>query len=250
MKDWLYDTYVAHRGIYDNDAGVIENTMPAFRKAVEMGYNIELDVQLTKDGQLITYHDDNLKRIFGIDKFVDEFTFDELQSLRFLQSETARIPLFSEVCELCAGKVGIMIEIKKKASNELDHKVEDELLKVLKPFEGKLDFIVKSFNPFSVDYMRVKAPSYRRGFLSYANSLDDYKDYQQPMVERLLFDKDRKVEFFDFLIKKPESQLLKTMIGKMPIIFWTVDSQETYDLAMKLGNNIIFEHFNPPARKK
>ena len=65
-KDWLYDKPVAHRGLWGE--GIVENTMEAFIMAVENDFNIELDVQLTKDNQLVVFHDDGLLRKIGIDK--------------------------------------------------------------------------------------------------------------------------------------------------------------------------------------
>ena len=240
--DWLYSVHVAHRGLYGN--GVIENTIEAFELAVEKGYNVELDVQLTKDGQLVVFHDENIKRMMGVDINVRDLTYDELNRIRFIASDTARVPLFSEVCELCEGKVGIMIEVKKEEHNELDHDVEDALIAMLENYDN-LDYIVKSFNPFAVDYFREKLPSARRGFLSYRNSISEYKDYQQPMVERLLFDETRHVDFFDYQAQRVHSELFDEVFGSMPIILWTVTSQEEYEKVRDVADNIIFERFIP-----
>ena len=72
--------YYAHRGLHDNTSDAPENTMAAFRKAVEHGYGIELDVQLTRDGQVVVVHDFNLKRICGVDIDVDKLTYEQLQA--------------------------------------------------------------------------------------------------------------------------------------------------------------------------
>ena len=240
--DWLFSVPVAHRGLYGN--GVIENTIEAFSLAVDKGYNVELDVQLTKDGQLVVFHDENIKRMMGVDINVRDLTYAELNQIRFLASPTAKVPLFSEVCELCEGKVGIMIEVKKEEFNELTHDVEDVLITVLEQYED-LDYIVKSFNPFAVDYFREKLPKARRGFLSWRASLSDYPDYQQPMVERLLFDETRHVDFFDYQSQKVHSELFDEVFGTMPIILWTVTSQEEYEKVRDVADNIIFERFIP-----
>ena len=117
-NDWLYDVFVAHRGLHDEKNGIVENTLPAFAAAVEAGYNIELDVQLTRDGKLVVFHDDNFKRVCGLDADVDSLDYDYIKkNVRFTAdpSPETYVPLFSEVAALCVGKVGIMIEIKKKS---------------------------------------------------------------------------------------------------------------------------------------
>ena len=157
-KDWLYDVFVAHRGLHDSEKGIVENTLPAFQAAIDAGYNIELDVQLTKDGKLVVYHDDNFKRVCGIEADVDSFDYDYIKkNVRFLANpdSSVYVPLFSEVAALCEGKTGLMIEIKKKSDGFYDYKVEEALLKELKNYKG--DFIVKSFNPYSVDFFRTQA---------------------------------------------------------------------------------------------
>lgn len=240
MADWLYDVPVAHRGLHGDD--IVENTMEAFINAVENGYNIELDVQLTKDKQMVVFHDDSLKRMIGIDKNLYEFTYDELLRMKFFGSDTAYIPLFSDVCEICEGKVGIMIEIKKNPENELDHEVEDVLLEILEDYPN-LDCILKSFNPFAVNYVGEKAPQYRRGFLSHKDNLSDYTDYQRPMVERLLFSEDGRVDFFDYHYRQMGSPLYEQVLGTMPIFVWTVGSEEVANRIKDEVDNYIFEGF-------
>ena len=243
-KDWLYDKPVAHRGLWGDE--IVENTMEAFIMAVQHDFNIELDVQLTKDNQLVVFHDDTLLRKIGIDKRLDEFTFDELQRVRFFDNETARIPLFTDVCNLCAGKVGIMIEIKKNPGNELTHEVEDVLLDILQDYDD-LDYIVKSFNPFAVDYVGRVAPHVRRGLLSSKKSIDEYKDYERPMVEKLLYSEDNRVDFFDYKHTNIGSELFNSVYNTMPLFVWTVNNEERYEELRGTVDNVIFEGFIPKS---
>lgn len=106
-NDWLYDVFVAHRGLHNEKNGIVENTLPAFAAAVEAGYNIELDVQLTRDGKLVVFHDDNFKRVCGLDADVDSLDYDYIKkNVRFTAdpSPETYVPLFSEVAALCVGK--------------------------------------------------------------------------------------------------------------------------------------------------
>ena len=83
----------AHRGLYELDESVPENSLPAFRRAVEAGYGAELDVQRTRDGRIVVFHDDSMQRACGVDKAIRDFTYEELQSFS-LFGTAERIPLF------------------------------------------------------------------------------------------------------------------------------------------------------------
>ena len=88
--------YYAHRGLYDNHHGVPENSLPAFRAAVEKGYGVELDVQLSADGQVVVFHDDTLDRICGVHGKVIDYPLSELQQMKLLDTEET-LPLFTDV---------------------------------------------------------------------------------------------------------------------------------------------------------
>ena len=100
----------AHRGLYDNEKGVPENSLAAFRAAMENGYGCELDVQFTKDKQLIVFHDNDYKRACGVDKPVWELTLEEAKELRLFGTDE-RIPTFREVLDTIAGQNPLIVEI-------------------------------------------------------------------------------------------------------------------------------------------
>lgn len=101
----------AHRGLHCAAEGVPENSLPAFRRAVEAGYGIELDLHLTTDGRLAVFHDDTLDRVCGVSGRVEEKSYEELRQLRLLGTEEY-IPLFEEVLEIVAGRIPMIIEVK------------------------------------------------------------------------------------------------------------------------------------------
>ena len=107
----LMGHYYAHRGLHDNETDAPENSMNAFKKAIDAGYGIELDVQLTKDRIPVVFHDETLKRVCGVDGRVRDYTYEELQQFRLCRSDE-RIPLFSDFLKLVDGKVPLIIEIK------------------------------------------------------------------------------------------------------------------------------------------
>ena len=106
----------AHRGLHDNETQAPENSLAAFQKAVDAGYGIELDVQLSKDKIPVVFHDFTLKRICGVEGKVTDYTYEELQKFRLAQSNQT-IPEFSEVLRLVDGKVPLIVELKIEGLN-------------------------------------------------------------------------------------------------------------------------------------
>lgn len=150
----------AHRGLHSKDKTVPENSLEAFRLAVEAGYGIELDIRFTKDKQLVVFHDDTLLRMCGIDKRVDEFTYKELQAFRLLGT-TQGIPLFSDVLSLVAGRTPLLVELKSGAENEL---LCIHAYNMLKDYTGQC--CIESFHPMIVRWFKKNAPEILRGQLS------------------------------------------------------------------------------------
>ena len=101
--------YYAHRGLHDNGGDAPENSMRAFEKAVEAGYGIELDVQLSKDRVPVVFHDFTLERVCGIKGKVYDYTYEELQEFRLCRSEE-RIPRFEDFLEMVGGRVPLIVE--------------------------------------------------------------------------------------------------------------------------------------------
>ena len=112
MKDlkFLKETIIAHRGVH-NEKDIIENSLEAFKEAVNKNYIIELDVHFLKDGEVVVFHDDNIERMTGINKNLKDCTYDEIRNIKLLNKNTY-IPKFSDVLKLVDGKVPILIELK------------------------------------------------------------------------------------------------------------------------------------------
>ena len=106
----------AHRGLHSKDCTVPENSLTAFRLAAEAGYGIELDIQLSKDGEVVVFHDDTLPRVCGVEGRVDAYTLAELREMRLCGTDE-RIPLLSEVFEVVAGRSPFIIELKTGPRN-------------------------------------------------------------------------------------------------------------------------------------
>ena len=113
----LWTTAYAHRGLHTKDCRIPENSLAAFSAAAAAGYGIELDLQLTADGEVVVFHDDNLLRLCGIDRAVADCTWQELQQFNLCESRE-KIPLFSEVLTLVNGRVPLLVELKTGSNNK------------------------------------------------------------------------------------------------------------------------------------
>ena len=147
----------AHRGLHD--AEIPENSLKAFQKATEAGYGIELDVQLSRDGVVVVFHDSTLTRMCGVDKRVADCTMEELRSYRLLDTEEC-IPTFSEVLSLVGGRVPLLVELKgESASATLCAPVRE----LLSSYDGP--YCIESFNPYLLFSMRREMPDAYLGLL-------------------------------------------------------------------------------------
>ena len=150
----------AHRGLHSRDKSVPENSIEAFRLAARAGYGIELDVQLSKDGQVVVFHDDTLSRVCGVDKRVDELDYSELRQLR-LCGQDAAIPLLSEVLAVIRGRGPLIVELKNGRRNR---ELCEKTYQLLENYRG--DVCIESFNPLIVAWFRLHGRDLVRGQLS------------------------------------------------------------------------------------
>jgi len=157
-KEDLENIIIAHRGIYDNDK-VPENSIKSFEEAIKKNIPIELDIHLTKDNEIVVFHDDNLKRMTGIDKEIKDIKYSELKELKLLNTKE-KIPLLKDVLKLVDGKVLIDIEIK---DDKRLFKMLNLLIKILDNYKG--DFIIKSFYIKYMFYLNIFKHNYIRGIL-------------------------------------------------------------------------------------
>ena len=230
----------AHRGLHGN--GRAENSASAFKAAVDAGYGIELDVRLSKDGELVVFHDDTLKRVTGIDGRVDEYTADELANFKLSGTEDG-IPRFSEVLEIVAGKVVLLVEIKEDAGNSA---VSEKTAEMLLDYDGP--YIVESFNPLSLATISKRLPKIARGILSHRYYA--YERYRKPLyffLQCLLLNRICKPSFiaYDHRHARCISLRIARLMGAFTVA-WTVKSAEDEAKAYKNGfDTVIFEGYLP-----
>jgi glycerophosphoryl diester phosphodiesterase len=157
-NDFLKNNIIAHRGIYDNEK-VIENTLEAFKKAIKKGYIIELDLHLTKDNEVIVFHDDKLDRLTKSKGYIKNRYYKDLKNIKLLNTNSY-IPTFDEVLSLVNGKVPLLIELK---DDKKGFKLEKEVIKKIDNYNGL--FAIQSFRPSTIIYFRIFRNKFIRGLL-------------------------------------------------------------------------------------
>ena len=229
----------AHRGLHSSVRA--ENSLSAFAAAVEAGYGIELDVRLSKDGELVVFHDNTLDRVCGVSGKVIDFTADELSSLS-LSGTADGVPRFSEVLSLVDGKVPLLVEIKEDAG---DSKVSSAAAKMLAEYKGK--FIVESFNPLSIKNFKAHLSGVPCGIL--CESYVKEEKLRKPLyylLGTMLTNFLCKPSFIAFNHKHYKSLALRIArkLYKTPTFAWTVRSEEEERAARKHGfDSVIFEDY-------
>ena len=208
---------IAHRGVHNNKNGIPENSMKAFKKAIDKGYGIEFDIELTKDDKLIIHHDDSLLRMTGVDKSSEDLTLSEIKELNLLDTKE-KIPTFREFLDLVDGKVYLDIEIKGTKHVE---KVCSLVLDELKDYKGELS--LKSFSPLIVNRLRKKTKKYKIGLLLTKRSKSKWLNFLVKSKIIYLITK------YDFLA--PDKRMLDDKFynkycDKYPLYTWTVDGKE------------------------
>lgn len=238
LKKYRY----AHRG-YHQKPEIPENSLPAFRRAVERNWGAELDVHLLKDGTLMVSHDSDLKRCTGAEGILEELTLAEAKELR-LEGTQEQMPTFDEVLEIFEGKTPLIIELKTWNGNH--RALAQAVLERLDSYAG--DFCVESFDPYAIMDVRDLRPDVCRGQLA----MNFFKGKNQPLPKALLgtslaLNALAKPDFvaYRFADRKDLPVQLATKLWGVQEVSWTVRSREDMEALEKEGCLIIFENFDP-----
>ncbi len=238
---WLFDRPIAHRGLHDE--AFPENSLPAYDKAAQLNYNIEIDTHVTKDGYVVVHHDESLKRVCGVDKLIKNCTLEEIKAMRMLDTEYT-VPTLKEVLDCVNGRTGILCEIK--GVNPFDNTIAKKTIEVIDGYSGPI--ALQSFNFSAVQYAK-RHCDLPVGELCTWSSLDDKKYRWAPVnfMGKMWICKFSKPDFIAYNVKacdrklKPNKYIVK-WANKLPILFWTIDTDERIEDAKKYANNIIFEY--------
>ncbi len=247
MKDlnWIKHNFIAHRGFHSMDKSIPENSLLAFKKAIDYDYAIELDIHVLKDGNIVVFHDDNLKRVCKIDKKLNEVTYDEIKNLKLLNTNEV-IPLLSDVLALVKGKVPLLIELKPKGDYL---RLCQAFMIVMKGYEG--EYAVMSFNPKITNWFRKNYPDIIRGQLAeYFTDDDTVSKITKFILKRMWLNKLTKPDFINYGLKDlPNHYCKKAYENGIPVIAYTARNKLEFDMIKKYYDNAVFEYFRPDEKK-
>lgn len=236
---WLLERPFAHRGLFGS--GVPENSIAAVENAIETGFPVEIDVQVTSDGRAVVFHDWNLLRLTGRDRRVSLTTYPEITELR-LQGSDASIPTLEEMLKIIGGRVPILIEIKnRRGVNQLEPAVAN----ALSDYRG--EHAVQSFNPYTLGWFRRHHPTILRGQLSCAFDTDGMAGWKKWILSQYGMNWLTAPHFISHQwhqLPSPATHFLHGLCG-LPLLAWTVRSPEEMSAALRVANNVIFEDFLP-----
>ena len=227
---WLFNIPIAHRGLFDNEHP--ENTLPAYEDAIQNGYAIELDVQMSSDGVLVCYHDDNLNRVCGIDKDIRDITYEEIKTLR-PNGKAYGVSTFKEVLDYIDGRTPLCIELKTQKQPGL----EEKTIELLRQYKG--EYVVQSFNPTIVKKVTKLAPEMITGMLSTRDISPSIPKIVRYAMCKLWFKYYVKFDYLNMRIK--DLEINKKKLKNFDLICWTAKTNEDVKIAEKFAKNIIFE---------
>lgn len=234
----------AHRGLHDNASDAPENSMAAFKKAVDAGFGIELDVQLSKDKVPVVFHDFTLKRICGVEGKVADYTYEELQQFSLCESKE-KIPRFEDFLKLVDGKVPLIVEYKIPGTRTDVCPIADKLLQ-----EYKGVYCIESFNPLGVLWYKQNRKTVMRGQLSENFLKSGESEYPKVLyfaLHHLLFNFLTKPDFIAYnhhAYKDTSRRLCRYLYGGLAVA-WTIKSKEELVARTKDFDLFIFDSFVP-----
>lgn len=222
---------IAHRGIYNNQK-VYENTLESFSLAIQKEFIIELDIRLTKDHQIVVFHDSNTKRITKQNKIVEKSTYKELNNQNIIH-----IPLFEEVLSLVNGKVPLLIEIKP---TEKTGELETKLMELLKNYKGQ--YAIQSFSPKVLYWFKRNYPNILRGQLSKQYKKAKISPLKKLILSNMLLNTITKPHFISYKYNElSPTQINKYKKKNIHLIGWTITNEKEFNHYKKHYDNLICE---------
>lgn len=239
---WLVQKPIAHRGLHDRARGVEENSASAFAAAVDHGYAIECDLQLTGDGEAVVFHDDTLDRVMDGTGRVDGCSAADLKKLCFRMGKD-RIQTLGDLLDQVAGRATLVIELKSHWNG--DTRLATRAVEVLAGYKGP--FALMSFDPDVVGTLADVAPAMVRGIT--ADRTIDAEYRLLPLSRRVAMRTFQhlpktKAHFVSFnYAELPFEPVSEIRAAGHPIISWTIKSAEAAERARRWSDQITFEGF-------
>lgn len=244
--DWLIARPIAHRGLHNAAAGVIENTASAFKAAIAGGYGIECDLQVSADGEAFVHHDDALGRLTEGSGRLADMTAAEIEAVRF-KATADRMMTLGDLCDFVAGRATLVVELKSRFDGDL--RLAQRAADVLAGYGGPV--AVMSFDPTPIAALRGLAPRLTRGIVAERHYAHHEWDRLPAAAKRglahLLHAPKTRPQFVAYSVKDlpaPGPWIARNVFG-LPLLTWTVRSEADRARAAAYADQMIFEGFRP-----
>ncbi len=249
LPDGFLTQPIAHRALHDASAGRAENSIAACRAAIDAGYGIEIDVQLSRDGAAMVFHDYALTRLTGEPGAIRQRDVHDLVHLELRGGGGDTIPTLDAVLAEVAGRAPLLIEIKDQdgAMGPNTGGLERAVATALAGYRG--DVAVMSFNPHALAALRDLAPDVPRGLITGGFHGDGWGLLNDETRARLRTMPDFDPVGASFISHRVEDLDMPEVAQKkargVPVLCWTVRNHETEQAARRIADNITFEGYLP-----
>ena len=244
--DWLTSRPIAHRGLHNSANGVIENTATAFIAAMAGVFGIETDLQISADGEAMVHHDDALGRLTQGNQPLARMNVAAIRAVRFKATDD-RILALSELCELVAGRVPLLLELKSRFDGDM--RLAARTASVLADYAGPV--AVMSFDPAPIAALRRIAPTLTRGIVAERHythhEWDRLSAAAKFRLSFLLHAPWTRPQFLAYSVRDLPAAvpLIARKLFGLPLLTWTVRTPADVARAGRHADQIIFEGFRP-----
>jgi glycerophosphoryl diester phosphodiesterase len=242
--DWLIARPIAHRGLHDS--AVVESTASAFSAAIAGGYGMETDLQISADGEAMVHHDDTLGRLTEGSGRLSDMAAVEIKRVRF-KTSADRILTLGELCDLVGGRATLVLELKSHFDG--DRRLAQRAADVLATYAGPV--AVMSFDPAMIELVRWIAPHLTRGIVAERHYAHHEWDRFPPAEKRhmafLLHANRTRPQFIAYGVKDLPAMapLIARLFFRLPLLTWTVRSDDDRRRAARWADQMIFEGIRP-----
>jgi glycerophosphoryl diester phosphodiesterase len=233
---WLIERPIAHRGYHDLNKTRWENTLSAFATAADKGFAIECDVHLSSDGEVVVFHDNELRRLCGIDGYIWQKSAIEMAALR-IGGTKDYAPRLVELLDLVAGRVPLVIELKGIPG--YDDGLVAKVAELLKTYPGKA--AIMSFDHWLIRQFPIHAPGIPAGLTAWGSRPQDWERHFSMLGYDLSF-----VSYSASELPNPFSEFIRHRLG-MKLITWTVREEPMVRHTFAHADQMTFEGFDPDA---
>jgi glycerophosphoryl diester phosphodiesterase len=242
--DWLIARPIAHRGLHDAASGIVENTSSSVAAAIAAGYGIEVDLQITADGDAVMHHDDALGRLTDGSCRLDSLTAAALAKVPF-KATADRIIRLGELCDLVAGRTTLLLELKSHYDG--DRRLPRRVAEVLQSYSGPV--AAMSFDPGLVAALREAAPRLVRGITAErwrrSSPFAPPEPHSRPVhLSDILRMRPQFIAYSVRDLPAPLPRMARSLLG-WPVLTWTVRSDDDRARASRWADQMIFEGFRP-----